>query len=239
MRENGWRAGRRRFRPRTAALLGLAVLLLAVGSPFWAPLLLRRLAFFRVRRVEIHGARYAAPGDILARLHVDTMASVWDPVAPLERRIATHPEVRSVHIRRQLPGTLVIEIAERSPVGLVSTPRGFKAYDERGVSLPIDPAKTAVDAPILIRPDSVVLALLGRLRQEAPTLYQRISEVRRVAADELLFVLSPAMPVRTSGSISTRRLSDVEPVERDLAHRHVRVGELDLRYRDQVIARLQ
>jgi hypothetical protein len=30
----------------------------------------------------------------------------------------------------------------------------------------------------------------------------------------------------------------VTPVEADLARRHLRVAELDLRYRDQVIARL-
>ena len=33
-------------------------------------------------------------------------------------------------------------------------------------------------------------------------------------------------------------VSDIEPVERDLARRQLRAAELDLRYRDQVIARL-
>jgi len=35
------------------------------------------------------------------------------------------------------------------------------------------------------------------------------------------------------------RLADIFPVENDLARRQVHVDELDLRYRDQVIARLQ
>jgi hypothetical protein len=35
------------------------------------------------------------------------------------------------------------------------------------------------------------------------------------------------------------RLADIFPVESDLARRQARVKELDLRYRDQVIARLQ
>ena len=39
------------------ALLAVVVLLL-VTSPLWGPRALRHLAFFRVRRVEILGARY-------------------------------------------------------------------------------------------------------------------------------------------------------------------------------------
>jgi len=39
--------------------------------------------------------------------------------------------------------------------------------------------------------------------------------------------------------LSVERLADIFPVETDLARRQVSVSELDLRYRDQVIARLQ
>ena len=39
-------------------------------------------------------------------------------------------------------------------------------------------------------------------------------------------------------TVTLARLGDIEPVERDLARRQLRAAELDLRYRDQVIARL-
>jgi cell division protein FtsQ len=39
-------------------------------------------------------------------------------------------------------------------------------------------------------------------------------------------------------SFTLARLSDIDPVQRDLAQRQQRAAELDLRYRDQVIARL-
>jgi len=39
--------------------------------------------------------------------------------------------------------------------------------------------------------------------------------------------------------VSVARLADLVPVEDDLLRRRVRVAEIDLRYRDQVIARLQ
>ena len=138
-------------------------------SPLWAPLLFRNMAFFRVRHVEIVGARYIQPRDILDRLRVDTLASVWDPMARLETRVRGHPLVRQVKIDRKLPGTLVVRLVEHAPVALVATANGFRAYDERGVSLPIDPTTADVDAPILPRADSALLRLLGAARTQAPT----------------------------------------------------------------------
>lgn len=219
--------------------LGIAavVLVLFVGAPFWAPLLLRQLSFFRVRKVEIVGARYVTAGDILDRLHVDTNASVWDPTGPLERRLASHPQLRRVSVRRKLPGTLVVDIEENSPVALVATSDGMRAYDARGVALPIDLTKTPLDAPVLPRRDVGVLKLLGLLRSEAPALYDRVSEVRVVSADELLIEFD-GTPVRTMRDVTADRLAEIDPVEDDLTRRGLRAAEIDLRYKDQVIARL-
>lgn len=218
------------------ALAGLVVIL-AFGSPFWAPLLFRQLSFFRVRRVEIIGARYVPVSDILERLRVDTTASVWDPTGPLVARLASHPQLRRVSVRRKLPGTLVVEVEENPPVALVAGSDGFRAYDARGVALPVDLARTPVDAPVLTRRDVGVLRLLGALRNEAPALYDRLSEVRVAGSDELVLDLA-GLPVRTMRDVTPARLADVEPVEADLARRGLHAAEIDLRYRDQVIARL-
>ena len=39
--------------------------------------------------------------------------------------------------------------------------------------------------------------------------------------------------------VTADRLTDIVPVEQDLARRNLRAVELDLRFRDQVVARLQ
>jgi cell division protein FtsQ len=215
-----------------------AVVFFVLMAPLWAPLLLRRLDFFQVRHIEVVGARYVAPRDILGRMRIDTLASVWDAPGPLEARVAAHPLVRSVEVDRKLPGTLVVRVEEHAPVALVPSPAGFRVYDERGVPLPIDPAVVEVDAPILGRLDAATLKLLGEARTAAPRLYRRLSEVRREGPNELLLVLD-SLPVRASANVTLQRLADLEPVEQDLARRKLRAVELDLRYRDQVIARLQ
>lgn len=225
---------KRRWVAPAVIAAGVFVLLLA---PLWAPMLMRPMDFFRVRHVEVVGARYVAPADIVDRLRVDTTASVWDATEPLEARVAEHPLVQRVQVDRRLPGTLVVRLVEHVPVALVSGPGGFRAYDARGVSLPIDPTTADVDAPILARPDSVLLRLLGAVRVEAPTLYRRVSEVRRERTGDVVLMLD-SIPVRALADVTLHRLADLEPVELDLARRRLRVAELDLRYRDQVIARL-
>ncbi|MEO6879187.1 MAG: FtsQ-type POTRA domain-containing protein [Gemmatimonadaceae bacterium] len=224
----------RRFK---LALFGI-VALLVLAAPLWAPLLLRRMAFFHVRRVEILGSRYLAPSDILDRLHVDTTVSVWDPTAPLVARVQGDPEIERVTIHRKLPGTLVVEITERTPVALVPANGGFRVYDARGIPLPIDPARVTIDAPILMQRDTALFRLLGAMRDRMPAMYARVATIQRMADGELLFQF-PLQPVRTLPDVTLERLAEVEPVEADLLRKQLRVAEIDLRYRDQVIARLQ
>lgn len=222
---------------RVPAFWALATFVVLL-APFWGPPLLRRLDFFHLRHVEIVGARYVEPADVLARMRVDTNFSVWDATDDLRTRILSHALVKDVVIERKLPGTLVVRIVEHSPVALVPGDSGLRAFDERGVALPIDPSSAEVDVPVVSSPDSATLRLLGAVRTQAPGLYRRLSEVRRDAPGELLFILD-SMPVRALAGVTLERLTDLELVERDLSRRRLRIVELDLRYRDQVIARFQ
>jgi cell division protein FtsQ len=220
---------------RRAAQLAAGLALLS--SPWWGRALLQGMDFFRVRRVEIEGARYAAPDEIVSRLRVDTTASVWDDVSPLEARVREHPQVREVRIRRRLPGTLVVVVTENPPVALVSGAGGLEVTDADGVSLPVDPTTMDVDLPVLASRDTLLLRLLGALRAEDPALFARVSEAGRTPRGDIVLVL-PEHRVLASADVTVRRLGDVLPVELDLARRSLRVAELDLRFRDQVIARL-
>jgi cell division protein FtsQ len=221
--------------------LGLAIVvgLVLLASPLWGPPVLRRLDFFRVRRVEILGTRYTAPGDLLDRLRVDTARSVWDPLEPLAARLRTHAQIESVTVTRRLPGTLVVRVKERHPVALVEAPGGLRAVDERGRRLPLDPSRTPVDAPVVTAAprDTLVYHLLGEMQREAPALYAKLSSIRASGADEIVLQIAD-LTVRAMTNVTLARLGDIDPVQRDLARRQLHPAEIDLRYRDQVIARL-
>jgi cell division septal protein FtsQ len=237
-RAAGRGAGGKRRVPRWKIALGAAGAAIVLTSPLWGPPIMRQMDFFRIRRVEILGAKYLTSAEILGRLGVDTTMSVWDPTEPLAERIAAHPQVLTAKIRRKLPGTVVVEVTERIPIAFVPTAQGLGVYDERGNALPIDPSKALVDAPVLAARDTALLRLLAAIRVELPDLYARVSEVLRVGSDQLLLRLDTA-PVRAMADVTVDRLGEIAPVEADLARRQLRVAEIDLRYRDQVIARIQ
>lgn len=217
-----------------------AILLIAImlTSPRWGSAALRRMTYFHVRKLEIRGVRYLQPEAVVSRLRVDTLRSIIDDLAPLEARLRKHPQVADAHITRRFPGTLVVTIRENPPVALVPVGDGMQPYDSAGRALPIDPTRAGLDLPVVLTPDRGTLGLMGALRVANARVYDRISEVAPDGAD-LIFTFDPPLRVRASAGVAPDRFADIFPVESDLARRNERVAELDLRYRDQVVARLQ
>jgi cell division protein FtsQ len=195
------------------------------------------MAFFRMRRIELVGARYLTPADVFARLAVDTTRSIWMHFDSLEARLLQHPQVRSVRLERKLPGTLVVRVIENLPVALVESKSALRAVDARGRELPIDPTVTAVDVPVVSPKDTAALRLLGALQDGHPELFARVSQVRRVAPGELAVQLTNRR-VLVRSDVTADRFADILPVEADLSRASRRAVELDLRYNDQVIVRL-
>lgn len=188
--------------------------------------------------MEVRGAAYVEAEDLVARLRVDTTRSVWEDIGTLRRRILEHPQVRDVKVRRRLPSTLLLIVDEWMPVGLVPTRRGLQPYDSAGRALPIDPSRTPLDLPVVQSADPRLLAALGRIATGSPTFYARINSLHRDGRDAMIIQLD-SIRVRAPLGVSASRLADIFPVESDLARRGANLAELDLRYRDQVIARLQ
>lgn len=208
-----------------------------VAVPWWGKAALQRLDFFHVRAVEVQGTRYLDPSVVVQRLEVDTLHSVWGELAPLAQRLRSHPLILDVEVDRRLPGTLVVRVKERTPVAFVASGDGLQLRDAEGNLLPIDPSRTPVDLPVVTSPDTAVLRLLGELRAAQPDIYSRLSDVRRLGQQELSFHLYTTT-IRARSDVSASRFADIKLVEDDLARRQQHAVELDLRFRDQVIARL-
>ena len=245
-------AGSEREAARTSTrskIIALLLLLVLLAPASWlARLGLSKMDFFHLRAVTVEGTRYLTPELVLERLALDTMRSVWDDTRTLESRLRLMSQVSDVEISRKLPGTLVVRIQENLPVALAPSPRGLEAVDTSGTVLPIDPSRDTLDLPLANHRDVPILRLLGAIRGEDARLYRRISEIARDGRTDLLMVLEPSdggalstrpLRVRAPLGVSVTRLADIFPVESDLERRGANVAELDLRYRDQVIARLQ
>ncbi|MCC7053084.1 MAG: FtsQ-type POTRA domain-containing protein [Gemmatimonadaceae bacterium] len=229
---------------RRGAVAG--AVLVTAGLLYWGlPRLLSNLEYFHVQTVQLEGARFLSPTAVVAALGADTTASVFDDPKGFAAKVEGIPLVARANIRRRLPGTLVVAIVERTPVALVATRDGFRGVDSAGTRLPIDPAVSAFDAPVVLPPagprdtvaDRRLYNLLGTLRSRDPLLFDAIEEVRRISTTEW-HLWTTHQRVRVTPQVTLDRLADIIPVEQDLARRRIRAAELDLRFRNLVIARL-
>jgi cell division protein FtsQ len=236
-----------RVSPAWKKLVGRGSLAVAAAALLiWGvPRLLSGLDYFHVQTVQLEGARFLAPTAVVAALGADTSASVLDDPAMFVAKVESIPLVASARVRRRLPGTLVVTIVERTPVALIATRNGFRGVDSSGNRLPIDPELAAFDAPVVLPPagvrdsaaDKRLYALLGSIRAQDPLLFEAIEEARRVSSTEWQLRTSRQL-VRVMPQVTLARLADIFPVEQDLARRRIRAAELDLRFRNLVIARL-
>jgi cell division septal protein FtsQ len=215
------------------------VVLVALGGLLLAtlvgPQLLKRLSFFRVRRVEIAGLQYLAPATMVDALKLSTTASVFDDPAPLARRALAVPGVKSAVIRRRMPGTLEVAVEEATPVALAPGNGGLVLIDARGKVLPFNPVTSAPDLPVAVGGDGLVAGVLARVRDFAPDLFARVSEGWRVGRDVVLEV--DGRRFWFGPRVSAEDIRAVMAVEQSLARQGRAFQELDGRYAGQVIVR--
>jgi cell division septal protein FtsQ len=222
-----------RLKPGWWALAGLA---LAALLWFGLPPLAREMTFFRVRRVEFHGITHLTPARLLAAMQLPEEISVFDRLDGVESSLEKIPGVLDARVHRRIPGTLRIDIDEAVPVALAPAAEGgMVLVDGRGRALPFDPTVSAPDLPIMGKADSIVAALLARVREVDPGLFGRISAASRNNKDVVLQVDSQRYwfgPNPTAEAILA-----VTAVAADLARKGRDYRELDGRFANQVVVR--
>lgn len=224
-----------------------AMTLLAARAPQWLAL----MDAFRVRRVEVVGARYLDPHDVVAAARVGPLASVFDDLTPLRARLLRLRLVADAHVEPQLPGTLVLRVSEAEPVALARTPE-LVPVTVSGAVLPIRPGTADLDLPVLdvearVGADgrlasSAAVALAGtiaRLRDLDPAVAAAVSEVQPGPGESarlifrqpaLLEALVPLQPDANALRHLRTALADVS-ARGELA----RVALLDARFTDQIV----
>ena len=179
-----------RTRPIFRVGLGVALALALVAAVNAAPGWFQELAVFDARRFDVRGIAYLTEGQVLRAAGIGPGASLWEDPEPWVQRLQRHPLVERAEVRRRFPATLVVEVEERQPVGLVPNPT-LVPVDGEGRYLPLDPSRFPLDYPILRpvwtgegregRPPSIRIRPLAQaaviLRREAE-FWREVSEIR-------------------------------------------------------------
>ncbi len=226
---------------RVRLVVGAAVVLVLATGWFLAPTLLRRVAFFHVRQIELVGVRYLSPGAVITALRLRPDVSVFDETAPLAARVRELRGVAEARVERRLPAALQVIVREVEPVAFVAAPaggRGLIAVDAAGQALPYDPARVTLDLPVAATADSGVTGVLALVRSVDPTLFQDVTAARRVGRGDVELEVGPvAHRVLLTRDAGPEVVRAVLLVTQDLATRGRSYAELDARYAGQVVVR--
>ena len=233
-------------------LLRLALWAMVAGgvalAADWLPDALAELEFFRAREYRVAGARLLDKEQVLAEAAIAPFVSVFDDLTSIEQRLEQHPLIRRARINAELPGTLVVTIEERTPVGFVAGPV-LEPVDRDGQVLPLDPIEYRLDLPVLSRigrgaalsPSQLrVLAMeVDRLGADDPTFLAVVSEMAIDDRGDATALLSGDLLLRFRPPLSHRRLRDGLTVLEDAVVRHPDQAAtvIDLRFEDQVVVR--
>jgi cell division septal protein FtsQ len=230
---------RRRWpRWRRQAVAGVAGAVLVALGWLGAPLVLRHVAFFRVRQVELVGVRNLTPESVLAALRLAPRASVFGDTRLLADRVRGLAGVADARVVRRLPAALTVEVREVEPAALAPGPRGagLVVVDAAGRALPFDPARSGLDLPIAATRDSGVVAVLALIQAVDPALFQTITGARGAARGGVSLEIGSRRVVvgRDAGPEVIRA---VVLVVQDLAAKGRPYVELDARFAGQVVVR--
>ncbi len=225
---------------RRRALVGVTGSVLLVLFWLGAPLVLRRLAMFRVRQIELVGVRNLAPDAVIAALRLGPRASVFGDTRLLADRVRGLAGVAEARVVRRLPAILSVELREVEPAALVPAPRGsgrgLMAVDAAGRPLPFDPARSGLDLPIAASRDSGVVGVLALIQSVDPALFQTITGAREFARGGVLLEIGPRR-VLVGRDAGPEVIRAVVLVAQDLAARGRAYVELDARFAGQVVVR--
>lgn len=107
-------------------------------------------AFFNVARIEVKGNRYFTREEILSFADLSTGRNIFamDTNAS-QAALASQPRIASAAIRKQYPDKLLVSVAERKPVAILSYGGSFLELDKNGYVLGVLGDNQPIDLPMI------------------------------------------------------------------------------------------
>lgn len=244
---------------RSRVYVGVAALTVAVlGMGYVAVRSFLTAEALTITRITVSGNTRVSQGEVLALL--DGLRGRNMLLLNLEewrRRMLTSPWVEDVAIRRVLPGTVDVAIAERQPVGLGRVGDALYLLDQRGniidefgpdhaeFDFPIVDGLAAADARETDAPAvdagraALAMRLLAALRAE-PDLSSRVSQIDvSDARDAVVLLKGDTALVRVGDGQFVERLRSYLDLAPALRREVPQIDYVDLRFGERIYVRPQ
>jgi cell division protein FtsQ len=245
---------RHRWRGAMFALArSLAVLAAVLFAAYRGSSMLAHARVLQIDQIVVTGNERLGKGDVLAVLDglkgeslVSANLEVW------RRRLLASPWVKEAALRRALPSTVEVTIAERKPIALARIKGSLYLVDERGLVIDEYGARYAdLDLPIVdglapagagrqeadeVRADLVV-RLLGAVASD-PQIAKRVSQIDVSDPHNAALILSgdPAL-IYVGDDRFLARLESYQQLASTLRERVADIDYVDLRFDDRIYVR--
>jgi len=239
-----------------AALIALTVALYEWRGDWKSTLAsVRRLvfesAYFSVSEIQVRGGEKFGGNEIVTLAGLNHGMNIWrvEPVT-IEQKVAKHPWVRRVLVRREFPRRVVIEIEERTPKAIIAMGKLFYV-DSDGVVFKEVGAGESVEFPLLtgLRPDELgsrdpalrrrihdAVRLSDLMAKDSRT----ISEIHFEATDRvILYTTAYPLAVHMGWGDWEDKVRRVDRVLKLWKGHEERLVSLDASFSDQVVARVR
>ncbi|MGH7875171.1 MAG: cell division protein FtsQ/DivIB, partial [Candidatus Binatia bacterium] len=203
--------------------------------------------YFSVRQIQVHGGEKVGGNEIIAMAGLRQGMNIWniDPTA-IEKRIAKHPWVRRVLVRRDFPRRVVIDVEERQPKAIVAMGKLYYV-DTDGVLFTEVAAGENVQFPMLtgLRAEELATSnpTVRRRIQDALRLgdlmtqdSHALSEIHFDAPDRLvLYTMAHPVALRMGWGAWEAKRQRLNRVLTLWKGKEERLASLDVSFRDQVV----
>lgn len=243
------RKGRGRRLVRWLCAAGMAAGAVYGGQQAW--LKIRQLPVFYCQQIVVRGNALLSRETIMQRVTLKPRTSIFGyDIRALAETVRRSPYVKSCVVKRRLPSTLVVQVAERVPIAYLSLKELYLVDQDRillprpadgvafdvpvitGISLPQAAPGAAVPAAQLSAAFDFIRALTGY----QPHLLDNVSEIE-VASGGTVTVLTtkPAVRIRLGAGFDEEKLMKWNLLDRYEGADFSDLEYVDLRYKDQII----
>jgi cell division protein FtsQ len=249
----------RRRMVRYGGFAGL-IILAAVGYRLSGPIVLAAAAlrdfvlenqYFSVREIQVRGADKVSGNEIVTIAGLRQGMSIWKvELDHIEKKIAKHPWVRRVLVRREFPSRVIIDVEERAPKAIVAVRKLYYVDSDGAVFKEVAPGED-VKFPLLtgLRVEDVMAAdpaVRRRIRDAmrlAELMAQRshsLSEIHFDALDRLVvYTTSYPVALHMGWGDWEEKLDRMERLLGLWKGHEERLASLDMSFRNQVVARVR
>ncbi|MEQ8152120.1 MAG: FtsQ-type POTRA domain-containing protein [Smithellaceae bacterium] len=194
--------------------------------------------YFEIKEISVRGLKELTEQDVLTQAAMTPRQNLLSVnVDALAGRISANPWVKNIHVGRELPNRMVLEIKERNPVALVKQSNGLYLMDNEGNVFKKLDKNDEVDLPILTGVDvkekeksRLLLSTLNLLQtMSASNRYSYLGTIAEVNVKDVVGVsllTDTGLYLKLGTDNYEKKLNTLSVVMADLEKRGMRRGYL-------------